>query len=142
MKICHWQNNHLLILIIFCHVFVLITLLNSFCSPSQCVTSVAGHDRRIHLNPVSRYLTSSNKDFLGLVHDPDPGQSRALDHDQTEDNTLFILLSHIHFYSNLPTNQEIRLVFYVSNETRTVQQTFFLEESTPLLCCHFRPTYE
>ena len=41
-------------------------------------------------------MTSSNKYFSGPSHDPDPGQSRALDHDRTEDDTLFILLSHTH----------------------------------------------
>merc|ERR1712168_613759 len=33
------------------------------------------------------------------VHDPDPGQSRALDQDQIEDDTLFILLSHKHTFT-------------------------------------------
>jgi len=68
---------------------------------------VADRDHAHHADPEADQMIAAAPDrqlTKSLVHDPDPGQSRALDHDQTEDNTLFILLSHIHFYSNLPTN--------------------------------------
>merc|ERR1739838_416413 len=60
---------------------------------------VAVLDHAQHADPEADQTTAAAPDHRltkSPNHDPDPGQSRALDHDRTEDDTLFILLSQTH----------------------------------------------
>merc|ERR1712168_1476490 len=66
------------------------------------VHRVVDHDHAHHADLARDQMIAAAPDrqlTKSPVHDPDPGQSRALDQDQIEDDTLFILLSHKHTFT-------------------------------------------